>query len=302
MPPVPTDREALIARQIPHMTLSDGGTSSLTGPPAPMPRTLDAEGRAKLRFAVKGNAIVTGGAGTLGLTVIRALLEHGLSGVMIFDINPKQIKSALTELTEDFPSATIGARIVDIMDEVAINNAVAETVEVLGSVDILLCFAGVVGCTHALEMTAAEWRRTLDINTTGSFLTAQAVAKVIVKQGSGGSIVFTASISGHRVNFPQPQVAYNVSKAGLLTLKNCLAAEWARYGIRCNSISPGYMDTVLNEGLGLGEARATWAMRNPMGRMGVPSELTGAIVLLCSQAGSYLNGADIAVDGGAIVF
>jgi len=151
-------------------------------------------------------------------------------------------------------------------------------------------------------MTAAEWRRTLDINTTGSFITAQAVAKVMVKQGTGGSIVFTASISGHRVNFPQPQVAYNVSKAALLTLKNSLAAEWARYGIRCNSISPGYMNTILNDGPGLAEARATWAMRNPMGRMGVPSELTGSIVLLCSQAGSYINGTDIAVDGGATVF
>ena len=191
---------------------------------------------------------------------------------------------------------------MDITDEAAINKAVAETVELLGSVDILLCFAGVVACIHALEMTAAEWRRTLDINTTGSFLTAQAVAKVMVKKGTGGSIVFAASISGHRVNFPQPQVAYNVSKAALLTLKNCLAAEWARYGIRCNSISPGYMDTILNEGPGLAEARATWASRNPMGRMGVPSELTGSIVLLCSQAGTYINGTDIVVDGGAIVF
>jgi len=138
MPPAPTDRAALTARKIPHMTLSDGTSSSLTGPPAPIPPTLDAEGRAQLRFAVKGNAIVTGGAGTLGLAATRALLEHGLSGVMIFDVNPEQIELALTELTEEFPSATIGARIVDITDDVAITNAVAETVEVLGSIDVLL--------------------------------------------------------------------------------------------------------------------------------------------------------------------
>jgi len=81
-----------------------------------------------------------------------------------------------------------------------------------------------------------------------------------------------------------------------------LAAEWARYGIRTNSISPGYMDTILNEGAGIAEARQIWADRNPLGRMGVPSELTGAIVLLSSNAGSYINGADIVVDGGAIVF
>jgi sorbose reductase len=302
MPPALTDRDDLAARILPQMILSDGTPSSLTGPPAPSPHHLSGEEQAKLRFAVKGNAIVTGGAGALGILASRALLQHGLSGIMIFDVNPQQIQAALTELTVDFPLATIAARIVDITDEKAVNEAILETGELLGSVDILLCFAGVVACTHALEMTAAEWRRTLDVNTTGSFLVARAVAKVMVKQGTGGSIVFTASISGHRVNFPQPQVAYNVSKAALLTMKNCLAAEWARYGIRCNSISPGYMDTILNEGPGLAEARATWASRNPMGRMGMPSELTGSIILLCSHAGTYINGADIVVDGGAIVF
>jgi NAD(P)-dependent dehydrogenase (short-subunit alcohol dehydrogenase family) len=102
--------------------------------------------------------------------------------------------------------------------------------------------------------------------------------------------MFTASISAHRVNFPQPQVAYNVSKAALVALKNSLAAEWARYGIRVNSISPGYVDTILNEGEGLAEARAIWAERNPMGRMAIPSELTGAVVLLSSSAGTYMNG------------
>ena len=119
----------------------------------------------------------------------------------------------------------------------------------------------------------------------------------MIKQATGGSIVFTASISAHRVNFPQPQVAYNVSKAALLALKSSLAAEWARHGIRVNTISPGYMDTVLNEGDGLAEARGIWAGRNPMGRMGDPSELAGTIILLCSPAGRYINGADIVVDG-----
>jgi sorbose reductase len=75
-----------------------------------------------------------------------------------------------------------------------------------------------------------------------------------------------------------------------LALKNSLAAEWARYGIRVNSISPGYMDTILNEGDGIAEGRAIWASRNPMGRMGVPHELTGAVVLLASSVGSYING------------
>lgn len=119
----------------------------------------------------------------------------------------------------------------------------------------------------------------------------------MIRQATGGSIIFTASISAHRVNYPQPQVAYNVSKGAILQLKSSLAAEWARYGIRVNSISPGYMDTILNAGEGLESTRQIWAARNPMGRMGDPSELVGVVILLCSPAGRYINGADILVDG-----
>lgn len=120
----------------------------------------------------------------------------------------------------------------------------------------------------------------------------------MIKDGLGGRIVFISSISAHRVNYPQPQMAYNVSKAGLLQMRNSLAAEWTRHGIRVNSISPGYMDTVLNEGDALAGHRAVWADRNPMRRMGSPDELTGPVVLLCSDfGGSYLNGMDIVADG-----
>ena len=134
-----------------------------------------------------------------------------------------------------------------------------------------------------------------------------------------GTILFIASISAHRTNYPQPQAAYNASKAALTSLKSSLAAEWARHGIRVNTISPGYMDTVLNEGEGLNEARQIWMERNPTGRMGNPEELTGPVVLLCSNAGSYMTGSapsvdllsifllialgvDLVVDGGQICF
>ena len=110
-----------------------------------------------------------------------------------------------------------------------------------------------------------------------------------------GAILFVASISAHSTNYPQPQAAYNASKAALISLKSSLAAEWARYGIRVNTISPGYMDTILNEGDGLEEARRTWLERNPTGRMGNPEELAGPVVLLCSEAGSYITGADLIV-------
>lgn len=86
---------------------------------------------------------------------------------------------------------------VDITDDTAVSIAVEKTAEILGSIDILLCFAGVVGCYHALEMSAEQFRKTLDVNTTGNFLVAQKVARVMVRQGRRGSVCFVASISGH---------------------------------------------------------------------------------------------------------
>ncbi|KAI4246594.1 MAG: hypothetical protein LQ352_006381 [Teloschistes flavicans] len=302
MPQSTNERDALTSRALPHMTLSTGDPSSMTGPPTPMPHYLSAEGRAVKRFAVEGNAILTGGAGTLALINARALLEHGLSGLALFDLDPSHAAFQINALREEFPDAKIVTQKVNVTDAAQIQEAVAATAKELGTIDILCCFAGVVGCTHAIDMSAEEWRRTLDINTTGAFLCAQAVAKVMIAANSPGSILFIASISAHRTNYPQPQVAYNASKAALLSIKMSLAAEWARFGIRVNTISPGYMDTILNEGAGLEEARRTWTERNPTGRMGQPEELTGPVVMLCSNAGSYITGADLVVDGGQICF
>lgn len=200
-------------------------------------------------------------------------------------------------------------------------------VQTLGSLDHVLCFAGIVGCHHAAEMTAEQWRKTLDVNTTGmsdsqkrkkkkgkkgklqltgltssrlgSFLTAQKAHQQMRSQTPpGGTITLIGSISAHRVNFPQPQAAYNVSKAGIVALVKSLAAEWAVDGVRVNSISPGYQDTILNAGEGkIREARAVWNERNPMGRMGAVGEMDGMCVLLCSRAGSYMTGSDYVIDG-----
>lgn len=295
-----TDREALTSRVLPSMVFSDGSPSSMTAAPTASIESDPAVGAQK-RFAVRGNAVVTGGAGTLGLRSCDALLEHGLEGLMIFDVNPANSQREIAQMEAKFPKSKICTQKVDVTDEEAVRVAMEETVKVLGSIDILVCFVGVVGCVESLDMPITQWRRILDINTTGSFICAQAAARHMVKQGKGGAITFVASISAHRVNYPQPQIAYNVSKSALLMLKSCLAAEWARYGIRTNTVSPGYMDTILNEGDGIAEHRRIWTERNPSGRMGSPSELTGTIVLLSSSAGSYINGSDIIVDGGGAV-
>ncbi|KAL4876161.1 hypothetical protein BJY04DRAFT_210814 [Aspergillus karnatakaensis] len=283
------------------MQLSTGSPSSKTSPPPPIPPHLTPSERASARFATTGTAIVTGGAGGIGSVACRALLEHGLHGLAIFDLHPSEAEETIAALQPDFPDARITFYRVDITDADAVREAVSAVVESLGSVEIVLCFAGIAASIDALDMSVTEWNRMFQVNTTGCFLVAQAAAR-FMSRGSGGSIILMASISGHIVNFPQPQVHYNASKAAVLSMKASLAAEWARYGIRVNSISPGYMDTILNEGEGLEEHRRIWATRTPFGRMGVPEEVTGAVVLLASRAGSYITGADVVVDGGLTVF
>ncbi|RFU76839.1 short chain dehydrogenase [Trichoderma arundinaceum] len=223
-----TERSNLTKRILSEMTLSKGRDAASearidTLHPA-------ARDSAAGRFSIAGNAVVTGGTGGIGMVVSRAMLQHGLSGLMMFDLNVEASREALQALRDEFPEAKIEAREVDVTNEEDVATSVTETVKLLGSLDMLICLAGIVGCAHALDMPVSQWRRVLDINTTGAFICAQAAAREMVRQGNGGRIIFTASISAHRVNFPQPQAAYNVSKGALLMLKNSLAAEWARTG------------------------------------------------------------------------
>ncbi|GLA62302.1 putative diacetyl reductase [(R)-acetoin forming] 2 [Aspergillus tubingensis] len=291
---------------IPWMQLGElDPQSSLTPPPAPFPSSNSAADNARQRFAVRGNAIFTGGAGALALTSARALLEHGLQGLALLDLPTSLTKSKehISAIQHDFPNANIVTVPCNVTIEAEVQSAVQSAIDRLGDLRILCCFAGIVNCVPSVDMSLEDYKRMQDVNATGSWVMAQTVARHMISRKTGGKIVLIASISGHRVNYPQPQLAYNISKASILHMKSCLAAEWAQYGIHVNSISPGYMDTVLNEGDQLSGHRAVWADRNPMRRMGSPQELTGPVVLLCSDVGgSYLNGVDIVVDGGGLAF
>ncbi|CAG7992864.1 unnamed protein product [Penicillium salamii] len=294
-------RASLTSRVIPVMTLSKG-TSPLTRPLPTVPFT-SARERAEARFQVLGKGVVTGGAGVLGLISAQALLEHGLSSLCIMDL-PQTLETSkpqIESLAAKFPSVTVTRIPLDVTSMESIQSAFDEADRTMGGIDVLCCFAGVPGCQPSLTVTPGQWNKVMDVNLNGSFFCAQAAAKVMEASDSGGSILLTASMSAHYTNFPQPQAAYNASKAGIAHLTRNLAAEWAVHGIRVNSISPGYMDTILNAGDGLADIRKIWDARCPMGRMGDPEEITGAVVLLCSQrAGRYITGADIIVDGGTL--
>lgn len=122
----------------------------------------------------------------------------------------------------------------------------------------------------------------------------------MIAQRTGGSIIFLSTIAGSRVLHPQEQCAYNASKAAVTQLAKSLAAEWAQHRIRVNTISPGYMDTALNQEAKLEGQKSYWRKMTPMGRLGRPEELNGAAVFLSSNAAGFVTGAELLVDANSM--
>ncbi|KAL8830344.1 MAG: hypothetical protein Q9191_001485 [Dirinaria sp. TL-2023a] len=274
-------------------------------PPEPKPipdlthPTASPSERASARFSLAGKHALG-----LGLVSARALLEHGVSHLAIFDIDAQQGALAVEHyrsISSPEIKPVVVFRKVDVSDEGQVNEAVGEIAAEFGGIDILLCFAGITGSRLAVEYPIEEWRRIFNVNVHGSFLTARAWARDIIARKASGSIVFTASMSGYIVNQPQPHSAYAISKAGVHHLARSMAGEWVGHNIRVNSISPGIMNTRLSGGPTQAELRRLWMEKSPMG-IGDPEDLTGAVVLLCSDAGRFMTGMDIKIDGGYTIF
>ncbi|KAH9818022.1 hypothetical protein DFH28DRAFT_888937 [Melampsora americana] len=249
------------------------------------------------RFELTGKvAVITGGARGLGFEMARALCEAGLAGIAILDILQEFGESAIKELHADF-GLTASFYRVDVRDHEAVEEVINGVVRDFGSVDVLICSAGVADNIAAEDYPADRFKRVMDINLNGVFFCAQSCAKHMISSGRGGSMIFIGSMSGSIVNYPQPQCAYNASKAAVIHLMKSLAAEWAPHKIRCNTISPGYMNTLLNEKFDP-LLKKVWFERTPVGRMGHVSDLNGAALYLASDASAFTTGSDLLVDGG----
>ncbi|KAK9332419.1 hypothetical protein V1520DRAFT_304383 [Lipomyces starkeyi] len=240
-------------------------------------------------------AVVTGGAQGLGYAMASSLCSAGLAGIAILDINPMVGEAAAVSLEKAYGTSARFYR-ADVTDELVMKTVFAEINTDFGAIDVVVCSAGIVENYPAEEYPFFRFQRLVNINLSGSFLSAQAAFPYLKARG-GGSIIFIGSMSGHIVNFPQCQIAYNASKAGVIHMMKSFAAEWAKYKIRCNSISPGYMQTELVSSFEPNMVQH-WIKSTPMGRMGLPHELQGVALWLASKASSFTTGADIAVDGG----
>ena len=245
-------------------------------------------------------AFVTGGARGIGKSVAVAFAEAG-SDVVIVDVDIAVAQQAAEEIAKNNGVKTIALQ-TDVTQPDQVDAMIEEIIKTFGKLDIAFCNAGICVNAPADEMTFEQWKRVIDINLTGVFLTAQAAGKVMLKQGSG-SIINTASMSGHIVNVPQPQCAYNASKAAVIQLTKSMAVEWAKKGVRVNSISPGYIGTELVTGdPSLTALIDEWNKIGPLGRLGKPEELQAICVYLAGDTSPFTTGSDFIVDGAFTCF
>lgn len=237
-------------------------------------------------------ALVTGGSSGIGKWVARAYLEAGAQ-VAIAARHSEALAKVADELGAIGKVMPIGC---DVTQPEQVTRMVDRVTAELGGIDIAVSNAGVVAVEPILDMSLEEFQRVQDTNVTGVFLTAQAAARAMVKQGRGGVIINTASMSGHIINIPQQVSHYCSSKAAVIHLTKGMAVEFAPHQIRVNSVSPGYIRTELVEPMA--EYHPLWEAKVPLGRIGRPEELTGLYLYLASEASSYMTGSDVVIDGG----
>lgn len=252
------------------------------------------------RFSLKNKvALVTGAGQGIGRAFAHALGEAGAS-VAVIDVVAERARHVSHEL-EKKKNASLDI-VADVSKKSDVDLMIQKIIQWKGTLDIAVNNAGICINKPAEEMSVEEWDSVMNINLKGVFLCAQAEAKVMIPKRYG-KIINTASMSASIVNYPQPQCAYNASKAGVVHLTKSLASEWASKGIRVNSISPGYMNTALiQQNPKLTPLISTWVQHTPLGTLGEVTDLQGAIVYLASPASDFMTGHDLVIDGGFTIW
>ena len=238
-------------------------------------------------------ALITGASGGLGLHFAQTLARQK-AHVVLAARNRQAIDKAVQEISDGGGSAE------GVTLDVTSGDSVSQAFSAVGrNIDVVVNNAGISGGAAAIDQTAEDFDAVIDTNLKGVFLVAQAAARRMREQKTGGSIVNIASILGLRV--AGHLSAYAASKAAVVHLTKTLALEWARYGIRVNALCPGYIETPINRDFFQTEAGKALITRIPSRRLGLAAELDGPLLLLCSDAASYMTGSTIAVDGGHLV-
>jgi NAD(P)-dependent dehydrogenase (short-subunit alcohol dehydrogenase family) len=239
---------------------------------------------------------ITGGGSGIGLAMADAFAANG-ARLALLDINPAALAAASAQLLSSHAGLEIATYTASITDDVAVEAAVAQAETRFGRIDVLLNNAGISMNQPTMELSAADWRRAIDINLNGVFYCAQAVGRRMVRQGAG-VILNTASMYG--VVAAPERAAYCASKAAVVMLTKVMAIEWARAGVRVNALAPGYIQTPLVDQLVRDGRMDVDALkrRTPAARLGQPHEIATLALFLASAGASFINGQAIVADGG----
>ncbi|MGZ4179292.1 MAG: SDR family NAD(P)-dependent oxidoreductase [Solirubrobacteraceae bacterium] len=246
-------------------------------------------------FSLAGKvAIVTGASSGLGVAFAVGLAEAG-ADIAICARRVEKLEQTRAQVQER------GRRCIAVQADVAnpddCNRVVAETVDQLGKVDVLINNAGIGTAVPATRETPEEFRRVIETNLNGSYFMAQACGRAM--RDHGGSIVNIGSVIGSTSAF-LPQAAYASSKAAIIGLTRDLAQQWTgRKGIRVNALAPGFFESEMTDQYEEGYIEQMM-FRVPAGRKGEPHELVAAAIFLASDASSYITGALLPVDGGLL--
>ena len=240
----------------------------------------------KMRLDGK-KGFVTGAARGIGKCTATAFAEAG-ADVAIVDLDFEEAQKTAKELAEKTGRKVIAIK-TDCTDKEQVDAMVEQVVAELGGLDFCHNNAGICINAPAEEMTYEQWYKVININLNGIFLTDIAAGKYMLAHG-GGSIINTASMSAHIVNVPQPQCAYNASKAGVIQLTKSLAIEWAKRG-ELTLNSPTLIPLI-----------EKWNEMAPLGRMGKPEELESICVYLAGDTSTFTTGSDFVIDGAFTCF